>query len=187
MEPTSVLPLGISCRSGQAWAWSLPQNCRIVKLPLLDCKCTLCATFCLPDLSCASSAARGEETQTQYSSRMTSEETNIYWWTIYCLPHPFEQRHYHRAVHGYKAHWWAPQHHADLPERLYGAKIHLAFDRAGDWALHTFCTAKLANSSSSWCLVPHLYPYELTSTTADHAYVQKGHATCLCNIYRHDC
>lgn len=75
-----------TCRySVQVWTGTglnpVTERCSEVKLPLLDCKCTLCATFCLPDLSCASSARVGD-TQTQLPGGMTSEETDIYWWTI---------------------------------------------------------------------------------------------------------
>lgn len=70
---------------GQVWTDTglepVTECCSEVKLPLLDCKCTRCATFCLPALSCASSA-EGWGTHKQLPSRMTSKETNIYWWTI---------------------------------------------------------------------------------------------------------
>lgn len=72
--------------SAQVWTGTglepVTERCSEVKLPLLGCKCTLCATFCLPDLSCASSAARVGDTQTQLPSARTSEETDMYWWTI---------------------------------------------------------------------------------------------------------
>lgn len=111
--------------SVQVWTGTglepVTECCSEVKLPLLDCKCTLCAAFCLPDLSCASSAARVGETNS-IAQRNDERGDRHLLMNNYCLPHPFEQRHYHRAVHVCKAHWWAPQHHADLPERIHGAK-----------------------------------------------------------------
>lgn len=135
----------------QVWAGmaleTVRESCSEVKLPLLDCKCTLGAPFCLPELSWLCSKGGGDTNSIAQQNNKRGD-----WHLLmnnYCLPHPFEQRHYHRAVHIYKAHWWAPQHHADLPERTHGAEKHLAFNQAGDWALQTSHTAELANSSSS--------------------------------------
>lgn len=113
-----MLPLDILCRSGQARAWSLPQNTAGIKAapPWLQ---VYPRHYFLP--AWASLAARVGDTNS-IAQRNDKQGDWRLLMNNYCLPHPLEQRHYNRAVHIYKAHWWAPQHHADLPERIYGAK-----------------------------------------------------------------
>lgn len=157
-----------------------------LKLLLLDCKCTLGATFCLPNLSCASSAARLGDTQTRLPSGMTSKETDIYWWTITACHIPSNRG---TITELYTSTKHTGEHHNIMQtfQRIYGAKKnHLAFKQGTEhyrpFALlnQQIPVALVSNPASLllWTYVYHNWPY---------ACVQEGHATCLCNIYRNNC
>lgn len=104
--PTSVIPLASLCRSGQTWAWSLSWHnaaVREAKLAPLDCKHTIGATLCFPELNCASLAAR---IGVYILNRLAVEQagrpifTNVQLLSAISL---FKQRHFYRAVHIYTA------------------------------------------------------------------------------------
>lgn len=141
-----------TCRySVQVWTGTgldpVTERCSEVKMPLLHCKCTLCATFCLPDLSCARSASVGD-TQTQLPGEWQARRRTFTDGQLPPATSLWTEALLQSCTHLQSTLVSTTTSCRPFREDIWGKK-HLAFNQAGDWALQTFHTAELANSSSS--------------------------------------
>lgn len=148
-----MLPLASLCRSGQTRTWSLSwQNTAVrkAKLPPLDCKYTIGATFCFPELNCASLAARVGE---YILNCLAVEQAERPIFTNVQLPSAISlfkteallqsSTHLHSMLH-------TGGHHNIMQvfQRGQMGQNRLACNQPVDLTLQTFHTAELASSST---------------------------------------